>query len=496
VAATRITDQNHTTMTAINQAPSWVTDAIFYQIFPDRFARSSGAPDQPYLEAWDAPPTNRGYKGGDLWGVIERLDWIGELGCNAIYFNPIFQSASNHRYHTHDYFRIDPLLGGDEAFEALLTACHERGIRVVLDGVFNHSSRGFFQFNDLLETGEASPWRDWFHITSFPVEAYGRDDEAATSYAAWWGIPALPKFNTDNSQAREFLMTVGEYWAAKGIDGWRLDVPEEISTEGFWEEFRSRVRAKNPDAYLVGEIWGDASGWTVPGTRFDGTMNYLLTGAMLSFAGGDSVDWDLAGKLNYPLSSVDADGFGEALRHLDALYPLETQLAHLNLLGSHDTARVLSILGGDVKALELASLLQFTMPGAPSIYYGDEIGLLGGHDPGSRAGFPWEAEATWNHALLETVRSLTALRNNHPVLRGGTLQVVATASNLMVFERSLGDTRVLVAVNTGEQASNASLDRDVTSSTTLWGGGGITLDGGRVRIAMAPRSGAVWKVSG
>ncbi len=482
-------------MTPFNQPPAWVADAIFYQIFPDRFARSTNAPELPYLEAWDAPPSTLGYKGGDLRGVIERLDWITDLGCNAIYLNPIFQSASNHRYHTHDYFRVDPLLGGDEAFAALMAACRERDVRIMLDGVFNHASRGFFHFNDLLENGEASPWRDWFHINSFPVEAYGRDAEPATSYAAWWGLPALPKFNVDNPQTREFLISVGEYWINRGIDGWRLDVPEEITTEGFWEEFRERVRANNPDAYLVGEIWSDASDWTVPGTRFDGTMNYLLTGAILSFAGAESIDWGLAERLNYPLDAIDAGGFAEALRHLDTLYPLKTQLAHLNLLGSHDTPRVLSILGGDVMALELASLLQFTLPGAPSIYYGDEIGLVGGHDPGSRAGFPWEAQEKWNRGLERTIRSLTTLRNEHPVLRHGTLDVVAATASLIVVQRSLGETRVLVAVNTADQATNAEIEDEAVASSTLWGGGGISLGDGVIRIAMAPRSGAVWEIS-
>ena len=231
--------------TSFDRPPDWVADAIFYQIFPDRFARSDEVHKPNGIEAWESEPTIFGYKGGDLIGVIEHLDWIEHIGCNAIYFNPVFQSASNHRYHTHDYFRIDPLLGGDEAFKKLLDACHERGIKVILDGVFNHASRGFFQFNDILEQGENSPWQDWFHIHGFPLNAYDQRLGPA-QFDAWWGIPALPKFNTENPAVREFLMQVGEYWIEQGVDGWRLDVPEEISTQGFWEEFRQRVRAKNP----------------------------------------------------------------------------------------------------------------------------------------------------------------------------------------------------------------------------------------------------------
>lgn len=482
-------------MTPIDAAPSWVADAIFYQVFPDRFARHEGAANNPYLEPWDAPPTFTGYKGGSLWGVIERLDWIVELGCNALYFNPIFQSASNHRYHTHDYFRVDPLLGGDEAFNALLAACHDRGMRVVLDGVFNHASRGFFQFNDLLETGESSPYRDWFHIHRFPVEAYGKDDEPAETYGAWWGIPALPKFRTEHPEAREFLMQVAEHWIRKGIDGWRLDVPEEIKTEGFWEEFRSRVRAINPDAYLVGEIWGDASGWTVPGTRFDGTMNYLLTGAILSFTGAASMDWQLAERLHYPLRAIDAAGFADQLHHLAALYPSSTAEAHLNLLGSHDTARVLSILGGNVAALQLASVLQFTLPGAPSIYYGDEIGLQGGHDPDCRAGFPWNQPDAWKHDLLATIRSLTSLRAATPALRRGVAEVLGAARALIVLRRSFEGDELLVAVNAGQGASNVEVGVSATGATTLWGTGGLAIVDGVGRIAMPPQTAAIWRLT-
>ncbi|MEN8115248.1 MAG: alpha-amylase family glycosyl hydrolase, partial [Actinomycetota bacterium] len=208
-------------------------DAVFYQIFPDRFAKSERVRKPLNLEAWDAPPTYHGYKGGDLLGVVENIDWLADLGVTAIYFNPIFRSASNHRYHTHDYYRIDPILGSDEDFDELLAACHARGIRVILDGVFNHSSRGFFRFHDVLENGEQSPYLGWFHINGFPLNPYDMDEPA--NYESWWGIRALPTFNTDNAEARDYLMRVGEYWAARGIDGWRLDVPEEIKTPGFWE---------------------------------------------------------------------------------------------------------------------------------------------------------------------------------------------------------------------------------------------------------------------
>jgi neopullulanase len=246
--------------------PKWVKDAIFYQIFPDRFAKSDLNPSGKLpFEEWDAAPTHHGFKGGDLYGVIEKLDYLQELGINAIYLNPIFASPSNHRYHTYDYYNVDPLLGGNEAFKKLLKEAHKRDIRIVLDGVFNHASRGFWQFNHVLETGASSPYRDWFHFDQDRL--YGRkhwgayptpeeekalqneDSLTAIGYRGWWNLPALPKFNTDNHAVRQYLFEIGEYWIKMGIDGWRLDVPGEIDDDEFWREFRRRVHAINPQAY-------------------------------------------------------------------------------------------------------------------------------------------------------------------------------------------------------------------------------------------------------
>ncbi|MFC6662298.1 alpha-amylase family glycosyl hydrolase [Deinococcus multiflagellatus] len=212
--------------------------------------------------------------------MADKLDYIASLGVNAIYFCPVFQSAANHRYHTHDYYQVDPMLGGNAALRHLLDEAHARGIRVVLDGVFNHASRGFFQFNDLLEQGEGSAYRDWFHPSAWPLNAY--DESKPANYAAWWGNRALPKFNTDTPAVREFLWDVAEHWIRFGIDGWRLDVPNEIDDDAFWQEFRRRVKAINPDAYIVGEIWGDAHRW-LAGDQFDAVMNYHFTRPCLAF---------------------------------------------------------------------------------------------------------------------------------------------------------------------------------------------------------------------
>lgn len=479
-------------MSTLDHRPDWVADAVFYQIFPDRFARSEKLAKPSNLEPWDSPPTVYGYKGGDLYGVAEHLDWLVDLGVTAIYFNPIFQSASNHRYHTHDYFHVDPLLGGNEAFIALLEACHERGIRVVLDGVFNHASRGFFQFNDILENGEGSPWLDWFHIfDTTNTNAY--DPSAPPGYDAWWNLHALPTFNTDNPQVREFLMEVAVHWTRTGIDGWRLDVPEEIATPGFWEEFRERVRAVNPDAYIVGEIWRLAPDWIGTRPRFDAVMNYRFTEATLRFVAGRRIDADVTAPVNLSLTPpYDAADYGRVITEMLGAYPDEANRVNLNLLGSHDTPRVLSMVGGDAASVVLAALLQFTFPGAPCIYYGDEIGMVGDHDPGCRGAFPWEHEGSWNLELLETFRSLIALRGAHPALRHGSFRVLVGEGPTFGFVREHDEVRILVAVNTADHSVHPWAALEGGAVERIWGDGEATLDGDALRLALPARSGAAW----
>ena len=483
--------------TPFDQPPAWVADAVFYQIFPDRFASSDRLTKPRNLEPWDEYPTFHGYKGGDLYGVLEHLDWLTDLGINALYFNPIFQSAANHRYHTHDYFKVDPLLGGDEAFDELLRACHSRGIRVVLDGVFNHASRGFFQFNDLLESGSDSPWIDWWHVDRFPLQAYNHEEPAA--YRAWWGLHALPKFNTENPDVREYLMRVGEYWIEKGIDGWRLDVPEEITTEGFWEEFRTRVRAINPDAYIVSEIWGDASGWM--GDKFDGAMNYLLTGHIFRYVAGHRVVDKVVEGITYQVRPPeDAGGYADAVDHLHSLYGSDGLKGHLNLLGSHDTPRAMTVVGGDSQSVILANFLMFMFPGAPCVYYGDEIGMEGKRDPDCRRAFPWDHEQSWDTDVLEATKSLIALRKNSKALRHGTYRRLWPRPGkyrigLYVFERKIEDEHLVIAVNSNARAESAEIPGiDGSEFHTQWGSGGISDDGKTTGVALKARSAAVWRV--
>ncbi|HLO84519.1 MAG TPA: glycoside hydrolase family 13 protein [Nostocaceae cyanobacterium] len=435
--------------------PDWVKHAVFYQIFPDRFARSVPAHQNWLLnvplEDWNAPPTIHGYKGGNLWGIIEKLDYLQDLGINAIYLNPIFTSASNHRYHTLDYYQVDPLLGGDEAFINLLKAAHDRNIKVVLDGTFNHASRGFYFFNDLLENGSNSPWVDWFKITGWPLAPY--DGSRPANYISWHGIRALPEFNTNNPAVREYIMRVGEYWIKLGADGWRLDSADYIKTPGFWQEFRERVKAINPEAYIVGEIPMYASEW-LDGTQFDGVSSLPFLNATTAFiVGARQVKGHLAEYA--PPPPADAAKYGEEINQLLQLYPWEIQLTQLNGINNHDTARLIDVAGGDRPSLYLATLLLLTFPGAPCIYYGDEVGLTGSYDPDCRKGFPTPEH--WDQDILEYHRQLIKLRHNYPALRIGTYQTLYAQGQVYIFTRRLEAQILVVAVNAGNKTAKVSI---------------------------------------
>lgn len=455
--------------------PDWVKDAVFYQIFPDRFAKSSQL-HRPglHLQDWDAPPDPYRFKGGDLVGVAERLDYLQDLGVTALYFNPIFSSAANHRYHTYDYYSVDPILGGNGAFRRLLDEAHARGMRIVPDGVFNHASRGFWQFHHTLENGAASPYVDWFHFDAerlLGARHFGAypDPEAqaalrsgagsykAIGYQAWWDLPALPKLNTGTPAVREFIWDVATHWIGFGVDGWRLDVPAEIDDDEFWREFRRRVKSLNPEAYIVGEIWHESKRW-LQGDQFDAVMNYPVTLACLGFFGGHHLDLEETRKAGgyrgaRPMDGVD---FAQAIDTVLSWYDPQITLAQLNLLDSHDTPRFISSVREDWLALKLAYLFLFTYPGAPCIYYGDEIGLVGGQDPACRGAFPWDT-SRWNHELLAYVKKLVALRAAYPALRRGSYHRLYADREAYACGRWLDQDRIIIAFNTAETTKNIDI---------------------------------------
>jgi cyclomaltodextrinase len=454
------------------ETPDWAADAIFYQIFPDRFARSEQVPKPTNLEPWDTPPTRHGFKGGDLLGIAEHLDYLLDLGVTAIYLNPIFQSTANHRYHTHDYYQVDPILGGNQALRTLLDRAHQRGMRVILDGVFNHASRGFFQFSHIAENGPTSPYIDWFYVNSYPLRPYNAR-RGKQGYEAWWNLPALPKLNVSTLAVREFLWDVAAYWIEFGADGWRLDVPAEIDDDLFWQEFRRRVRAMNPEAYLVGEIWDDACRW-LQGDQFDAVMNYPVARACLGFFVGDRLASGQVAQSGYQqIDTLDAGEFAREIDRVLALYPRPVTEVQFNLLGSHDTPRFKTLARGDDSAYRLATLFQMTYPGAPSIYYGDEIGMEGKHDPDCRGGFPWD-ESQWDLELRSYVQRCIALRAAHGALRRGDFAWLLSDDGVVAYVRHLGSETVLIVLNSNHRA--VTLDVPVA---------GHLEEGSRIRDAWA-----------
>jgi cyclomaltodextrinase / maltogenic alpha-amylase / neopullulanase len=477
------------------QTPEWVRDAVFYQIFPDRFARSVTVSKPRHLDEWGAPPTYHGYQGGDLVGVVEHLDYLVHLGINALYFTPIFQSASNHRYHTHDYEKVDPMLGGNPALRRLVDESHARGIRVVLDGVFNHASRGFFPFHDILENGPDSAYLDWFTVKEFPLYAYDKDK--APNYQAWWGLPALPKFNIETPEVREFLWGIGRKWIEFGIDGWRLDVPNEIDDDRFWQEFRHRVRSANAEAYIVGEVWSDAPRW-LQGDMWDAVMNYQFTRACVAFFIGENVNLeDLSRTSLHPMGPTGAEAFRRAIERLIGLYHPNVTAVMLNLLGSHDMARFITLAQGDQSALRLATLFQMTYPGAPSVYYGDEIGMTGGHDPANRGAFPWHRPESWDTNLLHEFQRLIALRRHRPALRRGSFRFLHARQDVIAYARELADETVIVAINaaTMQRRVDIALEGILPDGAVLgqsWSNRTISVEQGWLRgVELGPRSGVV-----
>lgn len=443
------------------QTPEWVKHAVFYQIFPDRFARSPRTqhPRGIQFKPWGTPPEEQGYQGGDLYGIVDQLDYLKDLGITALYLNPIFSAASNHRYNAYSYLEVDPLLGGEAALRALLDEAHRREIRVVLDGVFNHVGRGFWAFHHLMENGSNSPYADWFTVKRYPLHAYPEGKRVPrANYASWWGNHSLPKLNTDNPGVRDHLLHVTRHWLEFGIDGWRLDVPEEIRDDEFWREFRQVVKKANPEGYIVGEIWHEARHW-LQGDMFDAVMNYIITNHVLSFFGGERLNLSWR-HVDVNLSQIDAAAFASRMNAMFDLYDWQIHFAQMNMLDSHDMPRALWLLGEDKAALRQAVLCQMTMPGAPVVYYGDEVGLSAGGDPFCREAFPWHTPQTWDNDLRAFYKDAIALRQAYPALRTGAVEFILAEGRSLAYRRSLDKQELVVVFNADTTARQLMLPAD------------------------------------
>ena len=497
-------------------APDWFGRGVSYQIFPDRFCRSR-VPDPAGLvgdrtvhENWQDTPEfrpdergeirNRDFFGGDLAGIISKLDYLKSLGVTTLYLNPIFEAASNHRYNTADYMAIDPMLGTEEDFRALCREAHARGMRVLLDGVFNHTGSASRYFNAdgfYPELGAAqskdSPYYNWYHFTHWP-----------DSYDAWWGIKTLPAVEENQASYRDFIIrsedSVVRHWLRCGADGWRLDVADELPDD-FIAELRQAMDAEKPDCLLLGEVWEDGSNKIA----YDRRRKYLL-------------GRETHGLMNYPFRTAaldwlcggDAAAFRESMEQLRENYPSPAFYSAMNFLSTHDTPRILTLLGGEPtpadkaeraaaqlspagrelarRRLMLGALLLYTFPGSPTVYYGDEAGMEGYEDPLNRRTFPWGQE---DEGLLRWYRRLGQLRGDRPSLQQGDICYLYADGSGLALRRQWDGEVTTAAMNSGKEPLTMTLSWPHPIATDAMTGQQFLADHGTVRLILPPVSGVL-----
>jgi cyclomaltodextrinase / maltogenic alpha-amylase / neopullulanase len=497
----------------------WYVNTIWYQIFPDRFYNGSSSNDPTLSErydkkglpvaqpvaAWDRDrPTTTNKFGGDLQGIREKLPYLTSLGIGGIWLNPIFAATSNHRYNTMDYGRLDPALGTEKDLRLLVDSAHQGGMRLILDGVFNHTGYEFWAFQDVVKKGEHSPYRDWYIIKSYPVrKLWEQSRKNPANYECWWGVGSLPKLNYENQAVRNHIFDITRKWMALGIDGWRLDVPEEIKCDEFWSSWRSVVKAQKEDAYLTGEIWGEGRSWVNKGDRFDGLMNYYgFRDPVLAYFSG---------------RTMKLSEFDRTLTERRSIYPHSVNCSMQNLLSSHDTARILSVLynkdskdsdkekkgyyAGPVdletlKRFRTLIFFQMTYVGCPLIYYGDEIGMTGAKDPDCRRPMIWHPEKQ-NRELFEWYRHLIAIRKNHPALRTGQFATLLAddEKDLYVFERSDSSEKLIVAFNYSAQERKGSVAMEKGAvAHELISKESLPLTGKKLEIVLPAYGGKIFRI--
>lgn len=404
----------------------WMKDALFYQIFPERFRRGDFSKSDFYInQKWEDLPRPDSFAGGDLKGIIEKLDHIKSLGVKALYLTPIFKSPTNHKYDIMDYFEIDPQFGDKKDFKTLVEKAHEMGIRIVLDAVFNHMSHKNPIFVDAREKGKNSKYYDWFFIEGDEV------DIERINYETFAHVYNMPKLKTSNKNVQEYLIKIGKYWIEEfDIDGWRLDVSDEVSHD-FWKRFRKEIKASKKDAVIIGENWHNAESF-LRGDEFDSVMNYAFTNTALDYF-KEKID---AEKASDDLNMV-------MMRNKDAANRMM-----LNFLDTHDTPRFITEIKGDRDKFLAALAMSTVYMGANSIYYGTEIALEGGKDPDCRRAFPWE-RLDQEKSFTEKIKEILGVKN-HPAVKNGSIKIYSE-KNILRIERFNKNDNLNLAINLGDE---------------------------------------------
>ncbi|HHY34203.1 MAG TPA: hypothetical protein GX510_00985 [Firmicutes bacterium] len=456
--------------------PSWLGGVTIYQIFPDRFFNGDPSNDPPGVRRWDQElgtgPGASVFYGGDLEGIVRKLDYVEKLGAGLVYLTPVFTAPSSHKYDVSDYEHVDPCFGGDEALKKLSRELHNRGMKLMLDVPFNHSGKEFFAFKDVVAKGEKSAYRDWFEIRDFPVKTGSEHN-----YETFGTVSSMPKLRTSNPEVRRYLLDVIYRWTREfGVDGWRLDVANEVDHD-FWREFRKTVRRANPEAFILGEIWHDSLPWLL-GDQFDSVLNYPWRELVLSF---------FVRKERSPAE------FGMALTSLLMRYPSPVNAVLVNLLGSHDTPRIMTLAGEDEKLVELMVAFLFLFPGIPLVYYGDEVGMVGGPDPDCRRPMIWEADRQ-NRNLFELYRAMVKLRQRYPWLSWGRYETLFADDQTGVyalkrFDEGTGE-KLIAVFNTGSRTVKATVPPN--EGKVYWwsftGGERFSPAGGFITLELPPTS--------
>ena len=433
--------------------PKWYTEGIMYQIFPDRFAKSGEIRQRKenthiYNDWYEIPKYIKNEKGeiekwdffgGNFDGICEKLDYLKELNVSVLYLNPIFEATSNHRYNTADYTKVDPMLGTEEDFDNLILEAEKRGIKIILDGVFNHvgaESIYFDRFGTFNSNGacqsENSPYSDWFYFKDYPVD-----------YESWWGVMDLPKLNTENPNVRNYICeNVLKKWTKHGLGGWRLDVADELSDECL-SMINKAVKEVNEDTVVIGEVWEDASNkvaYSVQKSYFskpelDAVMNYPFRDNMVKFLLGDCDAFYLKNTFMTQMEN----------------YPKRNFMGNFNMLSTHDIARIFSVVNKDMSILEQFVSSLFIFPGVPCIYYGDEAGLEGGKDPDNRRTYPWGRE---NKDIYNIYKRYSDLRANSSVLKNGETLFDAVDENIFSVIRQKDNNKIILYLNNSTSEKN------------------------------------------